>query len=165
MSFEDAEVLTESRELSEYFEQTAARVDPKQAANWIRGDVRALLAERGEEPWEGPISPDRLGALITLVEDGTVSRSNAREVILPEILATGAEPADIVEQKGLGAIGAGDELREIVERVIADNPQQAGQLRGGQQKLRGFFVGQVMKATGGRADAKAVNALLREILG
>ena len=69
------------------------------------------------------------------------------------------------QRAALGAIGAGDELREIVERVIADNPQQAGQLRDGQQKLRGFFVGQVMKATGGRADAKAVNALLREILG
>lgn len=165
VTFEDAEVLTESRELSDYFEQTAAVVDPKQAANWIRGDLRALLAERGEEPWQGNVTPARLAAVIDLVESGALSRANAREVVLPEILAGGQEPADIVAARGLGAIGAGDELRAIVQRAIDDNPKQAQQLRGGQDKLLGFFVGQVMKATGGRADAKAVNELVRELLG
>ena len=71
----------------------------------------------------------------------------------------------IVDEQGLGAIGDGDELRSIVQTAIDDNPKQAEQLRGGQDKLLGFFVGQVMKATGGRADAKAVNELIRELLG
>jgi len=163
LSFEDAEVLTETRELSDYFEATAAIVDPKQAANWIRGEVRALLVERGEEPWQTQLTPERLGALITLVESGGVSRPNAKDVVLPELIAQGGDAAAIVEAKGLGAIGDADELRAIVEKVFADNPTQAEQLRGGQEKLIGFFVGQTMKATQGRADAKAVNALVREI--
>ncbi len=165
VTFEDAEVLTESRELSEYFEATAATVDAKQAANWIRGEVRALLAERGVEPWDTKLTPQRLGQLIGLVESGGVSRPNAKEVVLPEVVDTGEDPAAIVEARGLGAIGDADELRAIVEQVFADNPKQAEQLRGGQEKLIGFFVGQTMKATQGRADAKAVNALVREIAG
>jgi aspartyl-tRNA(Asn)/glutamyl-tRNA(Gln) amidotransferase subunit B len=165
LTFEDAEVLTESRELSDYFEATAAQADAKQAANWIRGDLRALLSERGEEPWEGHVTPTRLAQLITLVDSGSLSRANAREVVLPAILESDKEPQAIVDEQGLGAIGDGDELRSIVQTAIADNPKQADQLRGGQDKLLGFFVGQVMKATGGRADAKAVNELIREILG
>jgi aspartyl-tRNA(Asn)/glutamyl-tRNA(Gln) amidotransferase subunit B len=86
-------------------------------------------------------------------------------VVLPAILESDKEPQAIVDEQGLGAIGDGDELRSIVQTAIADNPKQADQLRGGQDKLLGFFVGQVMKATGGRADAKAVNELIREILG
>ncbi len=165
LTFEDAEVLTESRELSQYFEQTATHVDPKQAANWIRGDLRAILADRGEEPWQGHVTPERLAAVIEMVDSGSLSRTNARDVVLPAILARDADPQAIVDAEGLGSIGAGDELRAIVQQAIDDNPKQAEQLRGGQDKLQGFFVGQVMKATGGRADAKAVNGLIRELLG
>jgi aspartyl-tRNA(Asn)/glutamyl-tRNA(Gln) amidotransferase subunit B len=165
LTFEDAEVLTESRELSDYFEATAAQADAKQAANWIRGDLRALLSERGEEPWQGHVTPTRLAQLITLVDSGALSRANAREVVLPAILESDKDPQAIVDEQGLGAIGDGDELRSIVQTAIDDNPKQAEQLRGGQDKLLGFFVGQVMKATGGRADAKAVNELIRELLG
>jgi len=164
LTFEDAEVLTESRELSDYFEATAETADPKQAANWIRGDLRALLSERGEEPWQGHVTPGRLAQLITLVDSGALSRANAREVVLPAILESDKDPQTIVDEQGLGAIGDGDELRSIVQAAIDDNPKQAEQLRSGQDKLLGFFVGQVMKATGGRADAKAVNELIRELL-
>jgi aspartyl-tRNA(Asn)/glutamyl-tRNA(Gln) amidotransferase subunit B len=164
LSFEDAEVLTETPELSAYLEQTAALVDPKLAANWIRGDLRALLSERGEEPWESNVTPERLAALITLVEGGELSRPNAKEVVLPAVAETGGDPRAIVEERGLAAIGAGDELRGIVEQVIAENPAQAQQLRDGQDKLAGFFVGQVMKATQGRADPKTVGDLVREIV-
>ncbi len=165
LTYEDAEVLTETTDLSAYFEELATLSPPKQAANWLRGDVRALLTERGEEPWEGHLTPARLGELISLVESGGVSRSNAREIVLPAILDSGRDPGDIVDAEGIGAIGDADELRAIVEKVFADNPKQAGQLRDGQDKLIGFFVGQTMKATQGRADAKAVNALVREISG
>ena len=165
LTYEDAEVLTETTELSAYFEQLAAVAPPKPAANWLRGEVRALLTERGVDPWDTPLTPQRLSDLIALVESGGVSRSNAREIVLPAILDSGRDPQEIVDAEGIGAIGDADELRAIVERIFADNPKQAEQLREGQDKLIGFFVGQTMKATQGRADAKAVNGLVREIAG
>ncbi len=165
LTFEDAEVLTETKELSGWFEQVAATVDPKTAANWIRGELRALLTERGEDPWTSKVTVDGLATLIQMVEGGEVNRSSAREIVLPTMAETGADPRAIVADQGLGAIGAGDELKGIVERVIIDNPKQAQQLRDGQDKLVGFFVGQVMKATQGRADAKIVGDVVRERIG
>ncbi len=165
LSFEDAEVLTETSELSAWFEQVAAKVDPKTAANWIRGELRALLVERGEDPWTSKVTVDGLATLIQMVDGGAVNRSSAREIVLPQMAATGADPRAVVADQGLGAIGAGDELREIVERVIDEHPTQAQQLREGKDKLAGFFVGQVMKATQGRADATTVGDLVRELIG
>ncbi len=165
LTFEDAEVLTETPKLSTYFEQVAAVVEPRVAANWIRRDLRTLLAERGEEPWESKVTPAALATLIGMVDAGAVNRSSAREVVLPAMAETGADPAAIVQEQGLGAIGDGDELRSIVAQVITDNPKQAQQLRDGQDKLVAFFVGQVMKATQGRADAKTVGELVRELAG
>ena len=164
LTFEDAEVLTETVELSAWFEQVAALVEPKVAANWVRGDLRALLVERGDEPWLSKVTPTALATLIQMVERGEVNRSSAKEVVLPAMAETGADPREVVAQHGLGAIGDGDELRAVVAQVIAENPKQAQQLRDGQEKLAGFFVGQVMKATQGRADAKAVGDLVRELL-
>jgi aspartyl-tRNA(Asn)/glutamyl-tRNA(Gln) amidotransferase subunit B len=164
LSFEDAEVLTESRELSDWFERTAELAGAKQAANWIRGDLRALLAERGDEPWQSRVTPQTLAALIAMVEAGEVSRPNAKAV-LAEMAESGGEPQAIVAARGLGAIGDADELRAAVERALADHPAQAQELRDGKDKLVGFFVGQVMKATQGRADPASVGALIREIVG
>ena len=165
LTFEDAEVLTETVELSAWFEQVAAKVDPKTAANWIRGELRALLVERGEDPWTSKVTVDGLATLIQMVEGGEVNRSSAREIVLPAMAETGADPRELVEAQGLGAIGAGDELQGIVAKIIEDNPKQAQQLRDGQDKLIGFFVGQVMKATQGRADAKTVGDLVRQMIG
>ena len=165
LTFEDAEVLTETKDLSDWFEQVAAKVDPKTAANWIRGELRALLTERGEDPWTSKVTVDGLANLIQMVEGGEVNRSSAREIVLPAMAETGADPRAIVEEQGLGAIGAGDELQAIVAKIIGDNPKQAQQLRDGQDKLIGFFVGQVMKATQGRADAKSVGELVRKFIG
>ena len=160
LSEEDAEVLTESPELVAYFTQVAASADPKAAANWIRGELRAQLRERGEDPWQSNVTPDRMSALLRLLEDGTVSMSSAKEV-LAEVVATGAEPADVVEAKGLGQISDEGELAAIVAGLVADNPDQVEQLRAGKDKVIGFFVGQAMKATSGRADAQAVQRLVR----
>ncbi len=164
LTFEDAEVLTETVELSAWFEQVAAKVEPKTAANWIRGELRALLIERGEDPWTSKVTVGGLATLIQMVEAGEVNRSSAREIVLPAIAETGADPREVVEAQGLGAIGDGDELAGIVAKIIHDNPKQAQQLRDGQDKLIGFFVGQAMKATQGRADAKTVGDLVREIV-
>lgn len=161
ISFEDAEVLSEPQELVAYFEEVAVQADPKQAANWVRGELRAQLRELGQEPWESRVTPGHMAALIGLIEDRTLSVPLAKEV-LAEVIATGAEPADVVEEKGLGQISDDAALGEIVERLLAENPEQAAQLRGGKDKLVGFFVGQAMKASGGRADPARVGALVRE---
>ena len=165
LTFEDAEVLTETPELSRYFEDAAALVgDPKEAANWIRGDLRALLDERAESPETSRVTPERLAQLVAMVRDGAVSRPAAREV-LTEVAASGDSPRAIVEARGLGQISDEAELRALVEGALAGNAAQADQLRGGQEKLVGFFVGQVMRASGGRADPKRAGELVRELAG
>ena len=161
ISYEDAEVLSETPELAGYFEDVAARVDPKAAANWVRGELRAQLRERGEEPWESKVTPERLAAIIALIDDRTLSVPLAKEV-LAEVVATGAEPAAVVAEKGLGQISDEGELVALVERLLEENPAQAAQLRDGKDKLVGYFVGQAMKATGGRADPARVGELVRE---
>ncbi len=163
LTYEDAEVLTETPALSAFFEEAASHVDPKLAANWVRGDLRKLMDDRGEEPWESKITPAALGALITMVEDKSVSRSSAKEDVLPGMAETGDSPAAIVAERGLGAIGGDDELRALVAQAFAKSPEQAQKLREGQEKLAGFFVGQVMKASQGRADAKTVGDIVREL--
>jgi len=164
LSFEDAEVLSEPAELAAYFEEVAAAADPQSAANWVRGELRAQLRERGQEPWESQVTPAHLAELISLIGDRTLSVPLAKEV-LAEVATTGAAPRAVVEEKGLGQISDEGELIALVEKLIADNPAQAEQLRGGKDKLVGFFVGQAMKATGGRADPARVGELVREKTG
>ncbi len=164
LTYEDAEVLSETAELGDYFEAVAARADPKAAANWIRGELRARLREAGQEPWESRVTPDLLAELVGLREDRTLSEPAAKEV-LAEVVRTGAAPRAVVEERGLGQISDDGELSALVERLLADNPAQADQLRGGKDKLVGYFVGQAMKATGGRADPARVGQIVREKAG
>ena len=146
LTYEDAEVLSETPELAAYFEAVASRVDPKTAANWVRGELRAQLRELGQEPWESRVTPERLAELIGLVEDRTLSTTLAKEV-LADVARTGSEPRAVVEERGLGQISDEGELVALVERLLAENPAQAEQLRGGKDKVVGFFVGQAMKAS------------------
>ncbi len=164
LTYEDAEVLSESAALGDYFEAVAARTDPKAAANWIRGELRARLREAGQEPWESRVTPELLAELIGLREDRTLSEPAAKEV-LAEVVRSGASPRAVVEERGLGQISDDGELSALVERLLADNPAQADQLRGGKDKLVGYFVGQAMKATGGRADPARIGELVREKAG
>ncbi len=164
ITFEDAEVLSESAELATYFEDLAARVDPKAAANWVRGELRAQLRERDEEPWESRATPERLAGLLELLDARTINVPAAKEV-LAELIERGGDAVAIVEAKGLGQITDESELDELVARLIADNPEQAQQLRDGKEKVLGFFVGQAMKATEGRADPKRVGELVRDRAG
>ena len=162
LSHEDAEVLSESPELAAYFEATAARSDPKAAANWIRGELRAQLRERGEEPWQSAVTPERLAELLSLLDERVISVPAAKEV-LAEVVAGGAEPRDVVEARGLAQVSDEGELLALVERLVAEHPDQARQLREGKDRVVGFFVGQAMKASGGRADPRALGDLVRRV--
>ncbi len=161
ISYEDAEVLSETTELGTYFEDVADRVDAQSAANWIRGELRSQLKDSGVAPWESKATPERLAELIQLVADDQIGSSAGQEV-LSEVLASGLPPAEIVDERGLRQIQDADALGAIVDQILADNPKEAEQLRGGKQKLIGFFVGQVMKETKGSADPKKAQELIRE---
>jgi aspartyl-tRNA(Asn)/glutamyl-tRNA(Gln) amidotransferase subunit B len=158
----DAGVLTADNELASFYEEVAAEADPKQAANWTTGELRARLNEAGIDISESKITPGYLAELIGLVENGTVSRSAARGV-LATVFEIGDSPSAVVEREGLASVG-GDELSGVVDEVIAANPSEAERVRGGDNKVVGFLVGQVMRATRGNADGGRVRQLLAERL-
>ena len=143
-----------------YEEVVAAGADAKPAANWTMGEYLAHLNAAGLEAGHGHVTAERLATLVKLVEGGTVSTSSAKEVFAL-MIEERAEPEAVVEKHGLDQISDASELEAAVARVIGENPAQVEQYRGGKQQVLGFFVGQVMKATGGRANPQVVNDLLR----
>ena len=153
-------MLSEPVELGAYFEAVAAVADPKAAANWIRGELRAQLRDAGVEPWESRVTPAHMAELLSLLADRTLSVPLAKEV-LAEVIASGETPAAVVAERGLGQISDEGELVALVAKLFEDNPAQAEQLRGGKDKLVGYFVGQAMKATQGRADPGRVGELVK----
>ncbi len=158
----DAGVLAADRDLAAFYESVAADADPKQAANWISGDFRALLNESGTDVANSKATPGHMVELIGLVGDGKVSRSAARTV-LAEVFKTGDRPAEVVEREGLGSVEA-DELAGVVDGVISSNPDEAERVRNGDKKVVGFLMGQVMKATRGNADGGRARELLLQKL-
>ncbi len=162
----DAEILTGSRALSDYFEKLAAATDakPQVAANWVIGDLSALLNKEGLEIQESRIDADALAGLVNRINDNTISGKIAKEVF-DAMWSDGGSADDIIEAKGLKQITDTSAIEAIVDAVIAANPGQAADYRGGKDKLLGFFVGQVMKETGGKANPGQVNKLLKEKLG
>ena len=159
----DAGVLTADRDLATFYEEVASEADPKQASNWISGDFRALLNESGEDLAGSRVTPGHMVELIGLVSDGRVSRSAGRTV-LAEVFKTGDRPSEIVEREGLASVAA-DELEEVVDEVISSNPHEAERIRGGDKKVVGFLMGQVMKATRGNADGGRARELILQKLG
>ena len=158
----DAGVLTSDNELASFYEEVAAEADPKQAANWTSGELRAHLNEAGVGISESKVEPGHLAELIGHVENGTVSRGAAKDV-LGIVFETGESPSTIVEREGLASLG-GDELSGVVDEIIAANPSEAERVRAGDNKVVGFLVGQVMRATRGNADGGRVRQLLAEKL-
>jgi aspartyl-tRNA(Asn)/glutamyl-tRNA(Gln) amidotransferase subunit B len=152
--------------IADYFEQVAgASGDPRGAANWVLNEFSAHLNEARVSPADSPVRPAALAALIGLVSDGTLGSSGAKTVFAAMVAGDfGGDPAAIVKERGLGQIADSDALAGVVAEVVAAHPQQAGEFRAGKQALMGFFVGQVMKATGGRAEPKLAQQLLREEL-
>jgi len=164
----DADVLTASRPVSEYFEETAKAAGgtpeaARAAANWVMGDLAALLKEAGQEINESPISSLHLGQLLASYLRGGVSGKLAKE-ILPKMFASGESHEVIMEREGLSQISDEGALVKIIDEVIAANPKQLEQYRSGKTAVQGFFVGQVMKASRGQANPDAVNRLLKQKL-
>ncbi|WP_448560643.1 Asp-tRNA(Asn)/Glu-tRNA(Gln) amidotransferase subunit GatB [Trichothermofontia sp.] len=164
LSAYDARVLTDDRAIAEYFEATiAAGADAKQAANWIMGDISAYLNKTNQKITEIALTPTVLAELIALIEQGTISGKIAKE-LLPELLESGGSVQALVEQKGLTQISDAAAIDAAIDAVLAANPKELEQYRNGKTKLQGFFVGQVMRQTGGRADPKLTNQLLLQKL-
>lgn len=157
---QDAEVLTASREVAEYFEAClAAGCQPKMAANWIMGEVTRGLNEEGKSIEGSPVTPVLLAALLQLIDKGTISGKIAKTVF-DEMWRTGKQPAQIVEEKGLVQVSDTGEIEKIIEDIMAANAGQVEDYRGGKEKVFGFFVGQVMRASKGKANPAVVNELL-----
>jgi len=164
LSAYDTRVITDDRLVTEYFEAAiAAGANPKQAANWIMGDITAYLNTEKLSITKIPLEPTMLAELLTLIEEGTISGKIAKD-ILPELLTQGGSPKELVEHKGLIQISDTGALEAIIEQVLVANPKELEQYRNGKTKLLGFFVGKVIKETGGRADPKMTNQLLAKKL-
>jgi len=158
----DAQVLTSTRALGDYFERVAsASGDPKTAANWVITDLLGLLAGRDVE--QSPVSAERLGELVKLVAKGELSGKMARE-IFPKMAETGDSAPAIMEREGLKQISDSGALAKIVDDVIAANPKQVAEYKAGKAVVLKFLVGQVMKASRGQANPAAVNELFAEKL-
>lgn len=164
LSAYDARVLTDDSLVAEYFEAAvAAKANPKQAANWVMGDIAAYLNTEKLSITQIALNPLLLAELISLIETGTISGKIAKE-ILPELLSGGGSAKELVERKGLVQISDTAELEKVIEEVIAASPKELEQYRNGKTKLLGFFVGQVMKKTSGRADPKMTNKIIAQKL-
>jgi aspartyl-tRNA(Asn)/glutamyl-tRNA(Gln) amidotransferase subunit B len=163
LSVDDAGVLVAERETALFFERVAERRDPKAAANWVMGDLFGALNRLGVGIERSPVSAEQLGALIDLIADGTISGRLAKEVFA-EMIETGTDPAAIVEAKGLRQVTDSGTIEAAIDGVLAAQPDKVAEYRAGRDKLHGFFVGQVMRATQGKANPTLVNELLKKKL-
>ncbi|RPH87404.1 MAG: Asp-tRNA(Asn)/Glu-tRNA(Gln) amidotransferase subunit GatB, partial [Deltaproteobacteria bacterium] len=160
----DAGVLTSERALAEYYEEVVRLCGkPKQASNWVMGDVLRFLNEEKRNIRQCPITAKSLADMIKLIEEGAISGKMAKDVI-EEMYKSGKPPQDIIKEKGLVQITDEGELIKTITAIIEANPNQLKDFRGGKEKLFGFFVGQVMKATQGKANPQLVNDLLKKML-
>ncbi|MEN6624409.1 MAG: Asp-tRNA(Asn)/Glu-tRNA(Gln) amidotransferase GatCAB subunit B, partial [Smithella sp.] len=160
----DAGVLTADKALAQYFEDVVKICSkPKAASNWVMGDVLRFLNEEKRDIHDCPIAPAALAEMILLIEDGTISGKMAKDVIV-EMYKTGNMPKEIITEKGMVQITDEGALVKTIQAVIDANPSQLNDYRSGKDKLFGFFVGQVMKATQGKANPKIVNDLLKKML-
>ena len=154
----DAAVLVAEKETADYFETVAEGRDAKQAANWVINELFGLLAKAGKDLGSSPVGAASLGQLIDLVNDGTISGRLAKDVFVL-MFETGQDPARLVEERGLRQMTDGSTIEPIVDKLIAENPDQVEKVRKN-PKVSGWFTGQVMKATGGKANPQLVNELI-----
>ena len=159
----EATILVSDIETSKYFEDVSIKSDIKLATNWITGELFALLNDKNIEIADSPISSENLAKLINLIKDGTISGKIAKTVF--EMMADGnQDPEKIVEEKGLKQQSDPKELEKIIDKVISDNPKNVEAYKSGKDKLFGFFVGQVMKQSNGKANPQLVNQILKKKL-
>ena len=159
----DAGILVGEKETADYFETVAAGRDAKLAANWVTSDLFGRLNKSGIAISESPVSAEAMGGLLDLLSDGTISGRIAKDVF-DNMFETGKDAAAIIEEKGLKQISDTGALEAIIDAVIEHGPNQVEQFRGGNEKVLGWFVGQVMKETQGKANPQTVNEILRRKL-
>lgn len=156
----DVEILSSDKELSQYFEDAVGLFpEPKTVSNWIMTELLRELKDGNISPKDSPLSPAHLAELLSLIKDGTINIKIGKE-IFPEIYKSGASPKNIVEKKGLVQISDERAIGSTIDEIIARFPKELADFRGGKEKLLGFFVGQVMKETKGKANPKLLNELL-----
>jgi len=160
----DSEILTQTKSLAKYFEELISFTDEyKLASNWVIGDVLAVLNDKKIEISDFPVTPVNLGKLINLIKTGTISGKMAKE-IFPIMMENNSDPELIVKEKNLVQISDTSEIEAIIQKIIDANPEQVEEYRAGKEKVFGFFVGQVMKESKGKANPKLVNEILRKML-
>jgi len=163
LSSYDADVLVADRPIAEFFEEAAKGQDAKIVANWVTSDLFGYLNKQGLEISNSPVAGTQLGALVGLISDGTISGRIARDVF-SEMCETSKDPADIVEAKGLKQVSDTGELEGLIDEVISNGSAQLEQYKSGNEKIIGWFVGQVMQVTKGQANPQMVNEILRKKL-
>lgn len=161
----DATVLASERPLADYYESLAAASgDGKLASNWVMGEVLRILKEKGMSIGAFPLAPAALAELLTSVTDGVVSGSAAKEVFAAMVDSPGKTAAQVIAEKNLGQVSDADSLRAIAIQVLRDNPKPYGEYKAGKTQTFGFLLGALMKASGGRANPKVAQGLLKELL-
>ena len=160
----DIGIITESKHMADLFEEaTALCGQPKKVSNWLMGETLRLLKEKNEDPEDIRFSPKHLAQLISLVDAGAITGPVAKEVF-EKMFEEDVDPEVYVEAHGLKTVHDEGALREVVEKVLAQNPQSVADYKGGKQKAIGFLVGQTMRAMKGKADPGLVNRMLKELL-
>jgi aspartyl-tRNA(Asn)/glutamyl-tRNA(Gln) amidotransferase subunit B len=163
LSADDADVLVAEKEIALYFERVAQGCAAKVAANWVMGDLFGALNRLGIGIEQSPVSAEQLGALIDLIADGTISGRLAKDVFA-EMVSSGADPVAIVAAKGLRQVTDSSAIEAAIDAVLTAQAEKVAEYRAGRDKLYGFFVGQIMRATQGKANPTLVNQLLKKKL-
>jgi aspartyl-tRNA(Asn)/glutamyl-tRNA(Gln) amidotransferase subunit B len=163
LSFNDASLMVRDRALADFYERAAAASNPRGAANWLKGELLRELDARGRGAEVSPVPPEELGALVRAVEGGRISGKQGKDVLL-EMFRTEKGAEAVIAEQGLAQLSDSAEIEQMVTDVLASNPEQLAAYRGGKEALFGFFVGQVMKVSKGKANPKVVNELLKEKL-
>jgi len=163
LSVYDASILVSEKAIADYFEAVASSRDGKTAANWIINDLLGALNKSGKAIEETPVSPAQLGGILDLIKDGTISGKIAKD-LFEIVWSEGGDPAEVVENRGMKQVTDTGAIERAVDEVIAANPDQVAKALA-KPSLAGWFVGQVMKATGGKANPQAVQDLVKVKLG
>ncbi|MFP4313733.1 MAG: Asp-tRNA(Asn)/Glu-tRNA(Gln) amidotransferase subunit GatB [Alphaproteobacteria bacterium] len=163
LSLYDASVLIAEQNRADYYEEVANDSDPKLAANWVINELLGILNKNEKDLEDSPIKAAQLKELIGLIQDNTISGKIAKDVFA-DMFESGKNPGDIVEEKGLKQVTDTGAIEAIIDEVLAENPDNVEKYRGGKDKLFGFFVGQTMKKTGGKANPAIVNDILKKKL-
>jgi len=165
----DADVLTVTRDLADYYEAALKTLKNgkgdgyKAVSNWVMGEVLRVANERAIDMEEFPVSPEHIGELVNLIEDGTISGKIAKE-IFEIMLKEQKPPAEIVQEKGMTQVTDTSEIEPVVREILESHPEQVAEYKEGKSKVFGFFVGQVMRATKGKANPRIVNDLIKKLL-